>query len=360
MKHIKAEKALTLSELATLLNAEVIGDPHLLVQGIGTETNAAAGQVVLAEDERKLAQALANGATILLIPRKLQDQIPEGPKGVLVVEHGRLALIKILTYFGPKYELPTGVHPTAAVSPNAKLGRDVRVSAGAVIEDGAEVGDGTWIYPNVYIGPDSKVGSNSIIYANVVIRDRVIIGQRAIIHPGAVIGSDGFGFVTANGMHHKVPHIGMVEIGDDVEIGSNTTIDRATMGKTVIGSGTKIDNLVQIGHNVQLGAHNLLAGMAGVAGSSITEDYVTLAGQSGLGGHLTVASGTVVGAGAIVANDIKEPGFVSGIPARPHREEMKVKATMRRVPDLIQREKELERRVAQLEEMVEKLSAQAR
>lgn len=353
----KGQKSITLSELATLVNGEVVGDPHIRIFGVSTIFDGAPGHLVFAEDERKLDQAQEVEAAVLLIPKELKEKVELGTKALLIVENGRLGFAKVLAYFAPEYPLPVAVHPAAKVSPQAKLGRDVRVHAGAVIEAGAEIGAGTWVYPNVYIAPDVKIGEDCLIYPNAVIHRLTTIGDRVIIQAGAVIGSDGFGFVTAGGKHHKIPHIGEVEIGSDVEIGANACIDRGTVGKTVIGVGTKIDNLVQIGHNVQLGQHNLLAGMSGVAGSAITEDYVTLAGQSGVAGHLTVSQGTIVGAGAIVAGDIKEPGFISGVPARPHREEMRAKASLRRVPDLIRNQKELERRIAELEELVEKLSS---
>ncbi|MBO8126127.1 MAG: UDP-3-O-(3-hydroxymyristoyl)glucosamine N-acyltransferase [Firmicutes bacterium] len=356
---MQQKEPVTLSELATLVNGEVIGDPHILISGIGTIYEARPGQLVMAEDERKLKQALELKPTALLLPFELADKGAE-VKGVIKVQNPRLAFARLLAYFAPQYSLPQGIHPEATVSPKAKLGKNVRVHARAVIEEGAQIGDGTWIWPGVYIGPDAVIGSDCLIYPNVVIRERVTIGDRVIIQPGAVIGSDGFGFVTVDGVHHKVPQIGTVEIGNDVEIGANTCIDRATVGKTVIGTGTKLDNLVQIGHNAEIGPYNLMAGMAGVAGSSRTGEYVTLAGKAGLAGHLTVAPKTVVAGGAIVASDVTEPGFLSGIPARPHREEMRAKATMRRVPELIKKQKELERKVAELTELLERLSAEAR
>lgn len=357
---MKQGQPITLSELATVINGQVDGDPHLVITGIGSLERTGPGEIVLAEDERKLDQALEQAPSALLIPTNLAEKTQGKAKGMILVKNPRLAFVKVLAHFAPSYPLPPGIHPTAVVSPEASLGKDVRIHAGAVVEAGAKIGDRTWIYPGVYIGPDVTIGADCVLYPNVVLRERVTLGSRVIIHPGAVIGADGFGFTTADGVHHKVPQIGTVEIQDDVEIGANTCIDRATIGKTVIGRGTKLDNLIQIGHNVQLGQGNLMAGLSGVAGSAETGDYVTIGGQSGVVGHITVASGTVLAGASVIAGNITEPGFLSGVPARPHREEMRAKAAARKIPEVIKNEKELERRIAKLEEMVARLSAEAR
>jgi len=357
---MKQGQPITLSELATVVNGQVAGDPHLVITGVGSLEQTGPGEIVLAEDERKLCQALKQSPSALLLLPVLAEKAQGKVKGMILVQNPRLAFARILAHFAPLYPLAPGIHPTAVISPEASLGRDVRIHAYAVVEAGAKIGDRTWIYPGVYVGPDVTIGADCVIYPNVVLRERVTVGSRVIIHPGAVIGADGFGFTTADGVHHKVPQIGTVEIQDDVEIGANTCIDRATIGKTVIGRGTKLDNLIQIGHNVQLGQGNLMAGLSGVAGSAKTGDYVTVGGQSGIVGHITVASGTVLAGASVIAGNITEPGFLSGVPARPHREEMRAKAAARKLPEVIKNEKELERRIAKLEEMVARLSAEAR
>ena len=217
-----------------------------------------------------------------------------------------------------------------------------------LFRSGVKIGAGTILMGGVYIGAETILGENCLVYPNVCIREQLQIGNRVIVHAGAIVGEDGFGFVTLPDGHVKVPHIGTVIIEDDVEIGANTAIERGTCGSTIIGRGSKIGNLVQVGHNVKLGENCLVVAMTGIAGSAIIGDRVTLAGQSGIAGHLTVGNDCVVAARGLVAGDLPPGSFVSGFPARPHRENMRVIAAQRRLPELMDRVKELEGKLARL------------
>jgi UDP-3-O-[3-hydroxymyristoyl] glucosamine N-acyltransferase len=236
-----------------------------------------------------------------------------------------------------------GVHPHASVDPSAALDPEkVLVHAGAVVMAGATVGDGSEIGPNCVVGANAVIGRDCHLMPNATVRERCVLGDRVILQPGAVIGSDGYGYEFSNGRHVKIDQVGIVEIGDDVEIGANTTIDRARFGKTLIGEGTKIDNLVQIGHNCVIGKHCLIVSLCGISGSTRLGDYVTMAGQAGTAGHITIGDkATITGRAGVTTN---LPGGVvySGHPAKPFRDEMKVRAQVRRLPKLIERVKALE------------------
>jgi UDP-3-O-[3-hydroxymyristoyl] glucosamine N-acyltransferase len=350
-------KSFTAGELAGLTEGELLGDPGRVVSGIAGLEEAGPSDVTFADPQRT-AEALGCPAGVVVLSRSAWEKAglaPSGEQAVILVDNPRLAFAVLLRAFAPDYRPRPGVHPQAVVHPTAVLGRDVAVGAGAVVEAGARLGDRVVLYPGVYIGPDSVVGDDSVLHAQVVVRERVTIGRNVLIHPGAVLGSDGFGFVTSGGRQHKVPHIGTVEVGDDVEIGANVTIDRATCGRTVIGRGTKLDNLVQVGHNAQLGEDCLVVAQVGLAGSSRLGDHSIMAGKSGIGGHYTVGAGSVVMASSIVAADVKPGSVVSGVPARPHSEEMRSKAAAHRLPEALRELRDLRRRVEELERFIASL-----
>lgn len=335
----------TLGELAALLGGDLLGDPDVTIDGVAPIAEAGPGDIGFIDSPRKLSLAKESKAAAVIAP-PLQEDIG---KPVLQVANPRLVFARLLELFRPALHYEQGVAPGAHLSQSASLGENVVVMPGVVIAPGARVGSGTILYPGVYIGENSMVGEDCLIYPNVVILHDVEIGDRVIIQPGAVLGGDGFGYVTTNGRHHKVPHVGKVVIEDDVEIGANAAIDRGTCGETRIGRGSKIDNLVQIAHNVKVGRDCLIVGGNGIAGSTVLEDRVTLAGQCGIAGHLTIGHDTVVGARSMVLRDVPPGSHVSGRPARPHMESMRAEAAMRKAPEMLHRIKQLEERLAKLE-----------
>ena len=338
--------ALTLSELARLVDGDIVrGGPDLLIEGIAALDEAGAAELSFLGNEKYRAQYLATRAGAVIVPRG----VTEGPETSaliaaanpsfafgLAVKHFVAATARVFT---------PGIHPRAIVDESAKLDpAKVRIHAGAVVMAGAEIGDGSEIGPNTVVGEDVKVGRDCLIYANVTIRERCLIGDRVILQPGVVIGSDGYGYEVVEGRHVKVDQVGIVEVQDDVEIGANTTIDRARFGRTVIGQGTKVDNLVQIAHNVQIGKHCLLVSQSGVAGSSRTGDYVVIAAQAGVGGHVKIGAKSVLAARAGATADLEGGKTYSGHPARPHMEEQRSRALIRQLPKLAERVKALEKR----------------
>lgn len=271
----------------------------------------------------------------------------DGP-ALVAVANPSLSFAAVIRHFANHTrEFKPGVHPSASVATSAVLNPEkTRIHAGAVIMDGAMIGDGSEIGPNAVIYEDASIGENCQIRGNVTIAERCIIGSNVIIHPGTVIGSDGYGYEFSEGKHIKIDQVGIVVIGDDVEIGSNTTVDRARFGKTVIGEGTKIDNLVQIGHNVIIGKHCLIVSQCGLAGSCCIEDYVTVAAQSGIAGHVTVGANTILAGRAGVTTNLTGGMAYAGKPAIPMKEDTKLQAHVRRLPKLLERIKALEKIVS--------------
>lgn len=335
----------TLGALAQLVSGKVQGDDTIVIEGVASAETAEAGRITFATNARTLAAAAESEAAAVIVAK---DAAPIS-KPVIRTDNPRLAFAKVLELFEPKQNHPEHISPSACIAEDAVLGDGTAIGHHAHIGPGTSLGDRVIVYPGVYVGADVVIGSGSILYPGVTVLDRVHIGERVILHPGAVIGSDGFGYVPVEGRHYKVPQIGTVVIEDDVEIGVNAAVARATMGETRVGKGTKIDGHVYVAHNVQVGANVIVAGMSAMAGSAIIEDDVTLAGQTGVAGHLTIGKGAIVGARGLILGDVPAGSFVSGSPARPHRETMRIAAATRRLPELLQTVTRLERHVAELQ-----------
>lgn len=335
----------TLGELAVILKGEVLGDKDTVVSNIAGIEDVEVGEMTWAEKDKFFDAAVKSPATAVLLPKA----ISAFPKPGIKVDNVRLSFANLLDIFNPPRKFPEQIHPTAIIGDGCKIAEGSYIGPYCVIEDGSIISKRVVLYPGVYIGPKCRIGENTIIHSNVTIREYTQIGKNVIIHAGTVVGSDGFGFVSTGGKQRKIPQVGIVVIEDDVEIGANCTIDRATTGQTRISRGTKMDNLIQIGHNVEIGEDCLLVAQSGVAGSSKVGNKVTLAGQSGVAGHLTVGSNSIVAARSVVLGDLPEGSFVSGHPARPHNEEMKVKAASRRLPELLKKVADLEKRLEALE-----------
>ncbi len=328
----------TARALAQKIGAQVEGDADVLITGVSSVEFAQPGDVVFAESPRYLRVAERCPASAVIVWR----DAPAIPKTLLRVDSPREAFLQALELFAPAPQYPEGIDLNAVISPDADLGDDVAIGAGCVIEAGAKIGRGTVLYPLCYIGRDVQVGEECVLYPNVTVMHNVKLGNRVVVHSGTVIGADGFGFVTVNGIHRKVPHIGTAEIGDDVEIGANVCIDRAKTGVTRIGSGTKIDNLVHVGHNVQVGEHCLLVAQVGIAGSSQLGSYVVLAGQVGVVDHVHIGDGAIVLAQSGVAGSLPGGARYFGSPAREHGKQLRLMAYVNRLPELFDRLKAVE------------------
>jgi UDP-3-O-[3-hydroxymyristoyl] glucosamine N-acyltransferase len=338
---------LKLSELARWVDGDIVrGAPDATFAGMAALDAAGPDEVSFLGNEKYRAQFQATRAGAVIVPRGLV----EGPDGcaLIAVDNPTLAFSVVVRHFAAiSRDFSPGVHPMATVDPDARLDpTKVRVHAGAVVMAHAIVGDGSEIGPNVVVGAHAIIGEDCQMMAGSVVRERCVLGDRVILQPCVVVGSDGYGYEFSNGRHVKIEQVGIVEIGDDVEIGSNTTIDRARFGKTVIGEGTKIDNLVQIGHNCVIGRHCLIIALTGIAGSTRLGDYVTVAGQTGMVGHITVGDRATIGARSGVTTSLPGGETYAGYPAQPFREEMKDRARIRRIDKLVERIKALEETLA--------------
>jgi UDP-3-O-[3-hydroxymyristoyl] glucosamine N-acyltransferase len=338
--------ATSLGMLASLLDATLEGDPDLPITGAAGLEDACPGDLVRVEDARWLAAAEVSPAAALLVPLDL----PGVSRPALRVADPRRAFISALACLYPPAPVSPGVHPSAVIGEGVSMGEGCAVMAYAVVGARARLGRGVVIHPHVVLGEDVEVGDESVLFPNVTLYPRVSVGRRARLHAGVVIGADGFGYVSGPRGHEKVPHVGTVIIEDDVEVGANVTIDRGTTGATRIGAGTKIDNLVQIGHNCQVGQHGLLVAMVGLGGSTTLDDGVVVGGHAGLNDHIHLVSGVIVGGHSAVWGDVKTPGIVSGDPARPHRQQLRVQAALQRLPELARTVADLARRIARLEQ----------
>lgn len=338
---------LTVGEIANLVGGRVSGDPSVLITGVNGVNEAKPGELCFIRNAQYLPQLDGSRASAVLI-----QEAPEGlAMAAILVAQPDLAFAMVLKHCESRQlRHPSGIHPAAVIDPTATVAEGVAVGACAVIEAGARLEAGAIIYAHVYIGRDVRIGAGTIVYPNVTIREETEIGSGCIIHAGAAIGSDGFGYAPLDGVWMKIPQVGRVIIEDDVEIGSCTAIDRATFGETRIGQGTKIDNLVQIGHNVRIGSHAALAGMVGIAGSARLEDRVQVGASAGIKGHLTVGQGATVAARSGVVKSVEPGTIVSGFPAIDHQEERRVMVAQRRVPELIRRIRVLERELEALKE----------
>ena len=270
---------------------------------------------------------------------------------LLQVDNPYLAFQKVVRQLRPDLYRPLpGVHATAVVSPAATIGDGASVGAYCVVEAGARIGRDAVLMPGCYVGAQAAIGDGTLLYPHVVVREECLVGDRCILHAGVVLGADGFGFAFDEGRYHKVPQVGIVVVGDDVEIGANTTIDRATTDATRIGDGTKIDNLVQIGHNVVTGRHCIIVAQVGISGSTQLEDYVTIGGQAGIIGHVTLGRGAQIGAQSGVSKSVPPAARVFGTPAVAINVFKRINAYLQKLPQLFERTRALEERIAKLEQ----------
>jgi UDP-3-O-[3-hydroxymyristoyl] glucosamine N-acyltransferase len=331
----------TTEEIAKVIGGQVVGDTSTVLKNFTTIETAQAGDLTFAENEEFFSRAEQSAATAIIA----DDRFDSGKKIIIRVPNPRIAFAKALALFFPERKFPAGIHPTAVVATTAKIDATTHVGPHCVIGERVRIGARTVLYAGDYVGDDSRLGEDVVLFPNVTVYARGQIGHRVRIHSGSVIGSDGYGYVQDGPIHRKVPQIGNVIIGDDVEIGAGVTIDRGALASTVIGKGTKIDNLVHIAHNVQVGEGCLLCGQVGIAGSAKLGNYVTLAGQVGVGGHLKIGNQVIVGAKSGVMHDIPDGQKWMWIPAAPDREIKRQIIAIKRLPDLLKRVAELEKKL---------------
>ncbi|HPO12373.1 MAG TPA: UDP-3-O-(3-hydroxymyristoyl)glucosamine N-acyltransferase [Candidatus Hydrogenedentes bacterium] len=340
---------MTVGDIAQLVGGTVAGDSSLPITGVNGIKEAQAGDLTFVRSARYLPLIFSTKASAVLIAEQPEGKTPS----LILCSQPDLAFAQVLQCFSQRQtQHPSGIHPTAVIGENVILGQDVALDAHVYITSECEIGARTVIYPGVYIGRRVKIGEDTVIYPNVVLREDTEIGSRCILHAGAVLGSDGFGFAPLAGQWMKIPQIGRVVVEDDVEIGSNTTIDRATFGVTRIRRGTKIDNLVQIGHNVEIGEHCALAGMVGVSGSVMIGNHVQLGAGVGIAGHIDIGEKARVGARSGVHKSVAPGAIVSGYPAIEHEKFLRVVAVSRNLPEWTRRVRQLERQVEALEKQL--------
>jgi UDP-3-O-[3-hydroxymyristoyl] glucosamine N-acyltransferase len=345
-------QALTLGEIAGAIGATLEGESAARVERMAALDEAGPGDLCYADSAKRAEQVHASRAAACIVGA----DFPASPGvNLLRLADPRLGLFRALELFRPDRRL-AGIHPSAVVAADAVLGEGVGAGPCAVIEAGAVVGAGSQVRAGAYVGPGVRIGRHCDIGVNAVLLDGSVLGDRCILHPGVVLGSDGYGYHWTGDHHHKIPQIGGVVLEDDVELGANTCIDRATMGETRIGRGSKFDNLVHIAHNNRIGAHVLLTGQVGIAGSSRIGDGVVAGGQAGIADHLTIGAGVQIGAQAGVIGDIEAGARVWGTPARPMQRVLREQAALGRLPQTLrdlarQREElaELRDRIARLE-----------
>ena len=338
---------LTAQQIALAVGAEVEGDGAVAITGASAIDSASAGDITFAVDVRRAGLLAGCQASAVIVPTEAQT-----PPGLTVLRatDAEAAFAKTLALLAPAEDRPpVGLHASAVVHETARLGRDTALGAHAVVAAGATLGDRVTLCSHVCIGENSTIGDDTVLFPGVVVRHGCRIGRRCRIHPNAVIGSDGFGYYHRDGVHHKVPHIGTVEIGDDVEIGACACVDRAKMGATRIGDGAKIDNLVQIAHNVQVGKGALLAGLVGVAGSSKLGDYVVLGGHVGIRDNIRIGDGVQVAGFSAVGQDVQAGKVLSGIPAFGLRDHLRAHMVFTRLPEMRRQVKALQARLDALE-----------
>ena len=334
---------LTVAEIAVRLAGEVVGDPSVVLTGFAPAISAVAGDLTFAENESYFLRAEESAAAAILVDGKFTSS-----KKVLIrVANARVAFAKVLPLFFPEPAFPAGVHSSAVIAASAQIDPSAHIGPCCVVGENVRIGAQSVLQGGNHVSSDCQLGSEVRLFPNVVLYPRTLIGNRVRIHAGAIIGSDGFGYVLDNGQHRKVQQIGHVIIHDDVEIGANVTIDRGALGPTVIGKGTKIDNLVQIAHNVVIGEHCLVVAQAGVAGSTRLGNYVTLAGQVGVAGHLKLGHRVTIAAQSGVMHDVGEGQKWFGTPAQPDRQMKRQLLALHQLPGLIRRVAELEKQLAQ-------------
>jgi len=327
-----------LRELAALIGGRIAGDPEVEITGVAGIENAKEGDITFLHDHNYIPEVSASALIV-------KEEIDGLTLSLLVADNPQFTFARALEVFYVKPYSPSGISERAVIGSNVKMGDDVSVHPNACISNDVELGSRVTLSSGVFLGEGVTVGDDSFIYPNVTIREKVRIGKKVIVHSGAVIGSDGFGYVPEKGSHYKIPQVGGVIVEDDVEIGANVCIDRATVGNTIIGCGTKIDNLVQVAHNVKIGRNCIIVAQVGISGSVEIGDGAIIAGQVGVKDHVKIGAGTIVAAQAGVTGDIPAGQIYSGTPAIPHGTSLRAQSLYSKLPEFVKRMREIEKKL---------------
>ena len=341
-------KSLNLSQVLAITGGEPSHDQHITITQVNSLIDSSTSSLSFLGNKRYVNQIQNSKAAVILVDRQFDTKGFD--RLFISCDNPSESFTKIVNYFAPPViEYPPGIHPSAYVAESAQIGTDVYIGPGAVIMDDAIVGNNSVICANASVGHQAIIGSYSILYPNCSVRERCVLGKRVILHSSCAIGTDGFGFIPGKDGHKKIPQVGIVELQDDVEIGSCTTIDRARFGKTIVGEGSKLDNLIQVGHNVIIGKHCFIVSLVAIAGSVHIGNFVTIAGQAGISGHLQIGDGCTIMGKAGVTRDLAPGEVVMGKPATSRREFIGERAQIRKIA-------KLEKRLKELEEKIDKLS----
>jgi UDP-3-O-[3-hydroxymyristoyl] glucosamine N-acyltransferase len=343
------DRSLTVAQVASLVGGELSGDPAVVVRDVAPVFQAGPRELGFLADRRYLRFLPETGAGALLVSQELAEEASDVTQARVMVREPHVALTRLLAHFHPEERDTPEIHPTAVLGRGVRLGREVAIGPYAVLEEEVVVGDGARIGAHACVGKGSVIGAGALLHPHVVLYPRTVIGERVILHAGVRLGVDGFGYVFHEGEHRKVPQVGSCTIGDDVEIGANSCIDRGSIGRTEVGAGTKLDNLVHLGHNVRVGSKAIVVAQVGVAGSTRIGDGAMLGGQAGLVGHLEIAPGARIGAQAGVIGDVSAGEPVVGFPARPRGQYLRGMTQMFKLPELVRQVRTLEARLDELE-----------
>jgi UDP-3-O-[3-hydroxymyristoyl] glucosamine N-acyltransferase len=339
---------MTLSEIARLIDGTIIGDGNVQISGIAKIEDAKKGDITFQANPKYSKYLKTTQASAVIVPMEIQESFDVS---LIKAKNPYFAFLQVVNIFFPSVPLvEKGIHDTVMIGEETELEEDLSIGPNVIIGKKCRIGKGTIIMPGVVVGDEVVIGEDCTIHANVCLRERVVLGNRIIIHNGVIVGSDGFGFALEGGIYYKIPQIGIVVIEDDVEIGANTTIDRASIGETRIKKGAKLDNLIQIAHNCTVGANTVIAAQTGLSGSTHLGSNVRVGGQVGFAGHMQIGDEVSIGAQAGVSKSIPSGIMVSGYPAKPHIEELRIEASLKRLPQLIKEVKEMKEKISKLEQ----------
>jgi len=334
----------TLADLQARVGGRLVGDGSVAIARVSAVDDASADALTFATDEKYYAAALAGAAAAVLVDASVPVDEAAASKPLLIVENARAALATFLAALKPPRPRGPFRHPTATIETGAQIGEDVYLGAHCYVGARASIGRGSTIAPGAYVGDDTQIGQDTWLHPRATVHERCVVGSRVVLHSGSVIGSEGFGWAFLEGRLERIPQIGNVILEDEVEIGANSCVDRAQTGSTFIGQGTKIDNLVQIGHNCRIGKHCAIAAQTGFAGSTNVGDFVKIAGQVGTRGHMHIGSRATIAGQSGVWGDVPDGAMISGNPARDHRETLRNEVMLRKLPQLLKRIDALEKR----------------